>query len=264
MTSSAAWALDLDGVVWLADHPIEGSADAIARLRSAGHHVAFVTNFSYSERSVLADKLERHGIDPGDGLVTSSMAAARMVEPGSRAMVVGGPGIADELRRRDVDVVLVTDPSAESARVESVVVGLDPAFDYRTLTVASAAIRAGARLVATNADSTYPTPNGPVPGGGSLVAAIATAAGVDAEVAGKPHAPIADLVRELVGPDGIMVGDRPDTDGRFAATLGWPFGLVLSGVTTAADLPVDPAPDRIAPSLAAMVDEALSAPAGDR
>jgi len=213
---------------------------------------------------VIADKLERHGIDPGDGLVTSSMAAARLVGPGERALVVGGPGIADELRRRDVEVIRVDDPSAETASVDAVVVGLDPMIDYRRITIASGAVRDGARLVATNDDSTYPTPTGPVPGGGAILAAIATAAGVSAEVAGKPHEPIAALVRDLVGTDGIMVGDRPDTDGRFARTLGWPFGLVLSGVTTAADLPVEPNPERIAESLASMVDGALSGVVVDR
>ena len=55
---------------------------------------------------------------------------------------------------------------------------------------------------------------------------------------------MADLVRALVGADGTMVGDRPDTDGRFAVTLGYRYALVLSGVTTAADLPVEPGPRR--------------------
>ena len=30
-----------------------------------------------------------------------------------------------------------------------------------------------------------------------------------------------------------MVGDRPSTDGAMADALGWPFALVLSGVTAA-------------------------------
>ena len=65
---------------------------------------------------------------------------------------------------------------------------------------------------------------------------------------------MADLVRRRYGPDGWMVGDRPDTDGRFAASLGYRFALVLSGVTTPADLPVVPAPDLVAADLAAAVD----------
>lgn len=266
MTGSipSAWALDLDGVVWLADRPIEGSADAVARLRAAGHRVVFVTNFSWGRRRDLADKLEAHGIDPRDDVLTSSMAAAHLVEPGERVLVVGGPGITEAVEGRGAEAIRVDAPESATVAVDAVLVGIDPAFDYARMTVAATAVRRGARLLATNDDSTYPTEHGPVPGGGAILASIATAAGVVPVVAGKPNRPIADLVRERCGPVGIMVGDRPDTDGRFARTLGWEFGLVLTGTVTEADLPVDPAPDRLAASLAVMVDEALSDPPGGR
>jgi ribonucleotide monophosphatase NagD (HAD superfamily) len=54
-----------------------------------------------------------------------------------------------------------------------------------------------------------------------------------------------------------MVGDRPETDGAFAVTLGYRFGLVLTGVTAPGDLPVTPTPDVVAADLAALVDEVL-------
>ncbi|MFM8862314.1 MAG: HAD-IIA family hydrolase [Acidimicrobiia bacterium] len=259
-----AWALDLDGVVWLADRAIDGSADAIARLRAAGHRVVFVTNFSWGRRADLGDKLARHGIDPADDVLTSSLAAAALIEPGESVLVVGGPGIVEAVESRGAEAVLVGEDHTATAPVDAVLVGMDPQFDYRRMTIASTAVRRGARLLATNDDSTYPTEHGPVPGGGAILASIATAAGVEAIVAGKPNAPIAALVRERCGAHGIMVGDRPDTDGRFARTLGWEFGLVLTGTITAADLPVVPAPDRIASSLADMVTEALSAAPGPR
>lgn len=259
-----AWALDLDGVLWLADRPIDGSAAAVARLRDAGRRVVFVTNFSWGRRSDIAEKLQRHGIDPGDDVVTSSMAAASLVEAGERILVVGGPGIVEAVESRGAEVVGVDTSGAASATVDAVLVGIDPQFDYRRMTIASSAVRRGARLLATNDDSTYPTEKGLVPGGGAVLAAIATASGGVPVVAGKPNAPMADLVRERCGGHGIMVGDRPDTDGRFADTLGWEFGLVLTGTVTEADLPVVPTPDRIAPTLAVLVDEALSAVPGPR
>lgn len=253
-----AWALDLDGVVWLADEPIPGSAEAITRLRGAGAHVVFVTNFSWGRRGDIADKLARHGIDPGDDVITSSMAAAALVEPGERVLVVGGPGIVEAVESRSAVAVPVSAPDAGTAAVDAVLVGLDPLFDYRAMTVASTAVRRGARLLATNDDATYPTATGPVPGGGAVLAAIATAAGVTPVVAGKPHAPIAALVRERCGDAGVMVGDRPDTDGRFARTLGWEFALVLTGTIGAHDLPVVPAPERVAATLSDLVDDALT------
>ena len=80
-------------------------------------------------------------------------------------------------------------------------------------------------------------------------------------VAGKPYRPMVDLVRALAGADGVVVGDRPDTDGRFARALGYRFGLVLTGVTSPADLPVDPASgSRSLADLAALVDQWIAAP----
>ena len=90
------------------------------------------------------------------------------------------------------------------------------------------------------------------------MAAIATAAGLAPTIAGKPHAPMVDLLRARLGDEGIVVGDRPDTDGRFARALGWRFGLVLTGVTAPTDLPVDPEPDLVAVDLAGLVDLLLA------
>src|SRR5918994_2163783 len=98
-----------------------------------------------------------------------------------------------------------------------------------------------------------PTPDGLIPGGGALVAAVAYAAGVRPVVAGKPHRPMADLNRALAGGEVTVVGDRPETDGAFAAALGYRFALVLTGVTGEADLPVEPSPDVVAASLADLV-----------
>lgn len=252
-----AWALDLDGVVWLGARPIPGAAAAVARLRAAGERVAFVTNNSYGRRADVAAKLADHGIEPGDDIVTSAVVAAGLVEPGARALVCGGPGISEELELRGVEVVDASDPRATAGPFDVVVVGYHPTFDYHRMDTASAAVRAGARLLATNDDATYPMDLGIKPGGGAILASIATAAGVRPEVAGKPHAPAADWVRERLGPDGVMVGDRPDTDGRFAVALGYRFGLVLSGVTGPADLPTDPPADLVADDLAALVAAAL-------
>jgi glycerol-1-phosphatase len=240
------WVLDLDGVVWLGDEPIPGAAEAVATLRSRGERVLFATNNSFARLADQEAKLERFGIAAHPDVLTSGMAAARLVEPGERGLVCGGPGIAEALEERGATPVRDGDADA-------VVVGFHRDFDYERLRVAVRAIQRGARLIATNDDATYPTPEGPIPGGGAIVAAVAYAGGVRPVVAGKPHAPMADLVREVGGETGTVVGDRPETDGAFARTLGYRFALVLSGVTREADLPVEPAPDAVAPSLAALV-----------
>jgi HAD superfamily hydrolase (TIGR01450 family) len=243
------FALDLDGVVWLADDPIPGSRDAVARLRAAGEPVVFVTNNSSQVVGDVEAKLARHGIPADGAVVTSAMAAAALVEPGERVLVCGGPGVAEAIERRGATPVREGDADA-------VLVGFHRDFDYERLRIAATAVRRGARLLATNDDATYPTPEGPIPGGGAILASIVTASGVAAVVAGKPNAPMADLVRARLGDDGVMVGDRPDTDGRFARVMGYRFALVHTGVTLAHEV-VDPAPDVVAADLAALVDELL-------
>lgn len=241
-----AWVLDLDGVIWLADRPLPGAADAVARLRAGGERVLFVTNNSSARLADQEAKLERLGIPATGDVVTSALAGATLVDPGERVLVCGGPGLAEAVADRGAEPVRDGD-------ADVVAVGFHRDFDYERLRVATQAVRRGARLVATNDDPTYPTPDGPIPGGGSLVAAVAYASEVAAVVAGKPHRPMAELVRALVGETGTVVGDRPDTDGAFARTLGYRFALVLSGVTGRDDLPVTPEPDVVADSLAALV-----------
>ena len=241
---------DLDGVVWLAHQPIAGSVDAIARLRSAGHRVLFVTNNSSARVAAQEDALARIGIEAVGDVLTSAMAAAQLVQPGERAMVCGSDGIVEALEQRGVQVV-------DSPDVDAVVVGWHRTFDYAGLTRAATAVMRGARLIGTNDDATYPTPDGPIPGGGSILAAVRTASGVEPLVAGKPHEPMAALVRATVGAEAalmaVMVGDRPSTDGLFAVTLGCRYAHVQSGVTAAGTV-VEPLPDIEAPDLAGVAD----------
>ena len=246
-----AWVLDLDGVLWLAGRALPGAPEAVARLRSAGERVVFVTNNSGPRLEDHVAALGAIGVEAEpDDIGSSAHAAAALLEPGSTAYVLGGPGVVEALQQRGVQVL------GAEGKPDAVVVGRTTEFDYERLRIASTAIREGARFVATNLDPTLPTPEGLVPGAGSIIAAVKVAAGREPDVvAGKPFMPTADYVRSKIGTPAMVVGDRADTDGALARQLGAPFGLVLTGVTTAADLPVDPAPDVVAPSLAALVDQ---------
>jgi 4-nitrophenyl phosphatase len=245
-----SWLLDLDGVVWLTGEPIPGAAEAIDRLHRAGQKVVYFTNNSGPRLADHVAQLRAAGIPARrDQLLTSAQAAALMLAPGSKAAVVGGPGIDEALTQRGVTVV------AAAEHPDAVVVGRTTTFTYDELAAASSAILAGARFVATNSDATLPTPEGPVPGAGAIVAFLAAAAGRQPEIAGKPHQAAADLVADRVGAIKVVVGDRPETDGQFARVLGSRFALVLSGVTHRGDLPVEPAPDLVADDLAGAVHQ---------
>jgi 4-nitrophenyl phosphatase len=242
---------DLDGVVWLAEAAIAVSPLAIARLRAAGHSVAFVTNNSSSPLADIEAKLARQGIDGAGAVVGSAEVTAGLVEPGQRVLVAGGPGLVEALEARGAEVV--RNDGRDPGPVDAVAVGFHRDFDYERLRVATAAVRAGARLLASNDDATYPTPDGPIPGGGSILAAVERASGVRAVVAGKPYQAMADLIRGRFGAAGLVVGDRADTDGRLATAMGWRFGLVLSGVTTD-PAGVEPRPELVAADLAGIAD----------
>ena len=244
-SDAGAWALDLDGVVWLADEVIPGAPEAIERIRAAGHRVAFLTNNSSQPVAFYLDKLASMGVPAApEEMITSAQAAARLVSAGQVALLCGGPGVEEALSARGVSVV-------SEGQADVVVVGWHTDFDYERLTIATNAVLAGARLIGTNDDPTYPTPGGVLPGGGAILAAVAYASGVVPVVAGKPNAAMAELVGERVGEVGVVVGDRPSTDGLMARALGARFALVLSGVS--AEPSVDPAPDVVGADLGEVV-----------
>jgi 4-nitrophenyl phosphatase len=247
------WLLDCDGVVWVGDRAIRGAAQAVGALRASGTRVVFLTNNSYPRRSEHLAKLERFGMasDEAD-LLSSAMAVTRLVHEGERALVLGGPGVLEELQACGV-TTLNPYEDGDFSGVDVVVVGINPAFDYRVLSVAATALQAGARLVASNDDATVPSPNGQLPGAGSLLAAVACAGQATPEIAGKPYDATVALVRERVGPVEMVVGDRASTDGLLARRLGSPFALVLSGVTGPDQGVPDPRPDVVAPDLADVV-----------
>lgn len=250
---------DLDGVVWRGAEPIAGAARGIEMLRAAGLRVAFVTNNSSARVSEYVDKLVRMGVpaQPSE-VVTSGQAAGAMLAgslpAGARVFACAGPGVVDELHARGYVLV-------DAAPADAVVVGWHNTFDFDELSRAATAVRAGARYVATNADPTYPAADGLMPGAGAIAAAVTTASGRAPEIAGKPHAAMAALVRARFGTRGVMVGDRPSTDGAFADTLAWPFALVLSGVagTAGEETIPDPPPPFVADDLGALAPALISA-----
>jgi glycerol-1-phosphatase len=247
------WVLDLDGVVWLAGRPIPGGDEAVARLRGAGARVVFATNNSAPTRAELQRRLAHCGITADDAdLLRSADVAAGLLTPGSTALVVGEDGVVEALGARGVTVV-------PAPPADAVVVGITRSFTYDVLARAMAAVRGGARLLGTNEDSTFPTPDGLVPGAGALLAAVATASGVEPEVAGKPHRPTAEAIAARVpaGDLRAMVGDRPATDGALALQLGVPFALVLTGVTPPDGVPADAGAAATAKDLLTLVRAAL-------
>jgi len=173
--------------------------------------------------------------------------------PGSRVRIIGEAGL---LQAAEEEGLLIADDG--DSRVDCLLAGLDRAFTYEKLTCATRAILAGAHFVATNADALLPVEGGQViAGAGSIVAAIQTATAVAPVVVGKPEPGLYEHgLRRLGGllPAQVaMIGDRLDTDVLGGKRAGLRTILVLSGVTTDAEVKAASSqPDAIAPDLAAV------------
>lgn len=247
---------DMDGVVYRGHEPVPGVADGIARWRERGKRIVFCTNNSHYTIGEYVAKLDRCGIPAApDDVVTSAIVLAEVLRErraaGKKAMAVGAQGLRGGLEAAGVTV----DDGDSVTGIDYVVVGWDDAFDYSKMRRACLAVRAGAELLATNSDSTFPAPDGLWPGAGAILASIETGSGARAEVLGKPHPPMMDAVaRRLPGATRIgIVGDRPDTDLAGGRARGWTTILVTSGVTAPEEAElVEPRPDVILPSLAAL------------
>lgn len=245
---------DLDGVIYRGETEVPGAGAALTRLADAGVGITFVTNNSARTAEQVADKIGRvTGFHPEPAsVVTSAMAAVSLLSQNDAPVfVVGETGIREALRSEGIDM------TEDEAEARSVMVGVARHISYDLLAQASAAVRAGARFIATNSDPTFPAADGLLPGAGSIVAAVATASLTEPEFAGKPNAAISDLVNARVGDDVWVVGDRLDTDIALAESVAeWRSVLVLTGVSSESD--TGPVPDHVVADFAAAVELALA------
>jgi len=228
---------DLDGVVYVDGHAVDGAADGIVSSRRAGAHVAFITNNASRTSEQVADHLRELGIEaePGD-VVTSSQAAARLLREahgeGAAIAVLGADGLVGALRAEGLEPVDVGDD-----RAVAIVSGYAPDVRWRVIMLAGVVIRNGLPWTATNTDLTLPTGDGPAPGHGVLVEMLSRFAGVEPVVAGKPQRPLLDeTLRRGGGRHPLMVGDRLDTDIAGAHNAEIDSLLVMTGVTDLAGL----------------------------
>jgi HAD superfamily hydrolase (TIGR01457 family) len=257
-----AFLLDLDGVVYRGREPVPDAAEALARLSSSDRSVVYLTNNSARTPAQIVEKLRTVGVDATpDQVVTSAQALASLLgtrggSDGNRtAYVIGEDGVREALEAAGIRVL-----DGEPDRAGYVVVGWDRGVTYDALRTASVLIGRGASLVATNSDPSYPAEGGELwPGAGAILAAVETATGVRAEVAGKPHTPLFDEALRRAGADAgnaVVIGDRIETDVAGARAAGMESILVWTGAASPADLlDHDAVPTSTAPTLAALFED---------
>jgi len=224
--------LDMDGVVYNGPQLIDGAKKFFNRLTHGNFKFLFLTNNSYYTPLELRNRLAGLGIDVSeDHFYTSAMATAsflRVQRPdGCSAYVIGGKGVLEELEKTGIRIT--------STNPDYVIVAETEEYDYSKIIEATLLIQNGAKFIATNQDLTGPSPRGPVPACGALVAPIEKVTGVAPYFLGKPNPVMMFLARKKLGVHSancFMIGDRMDTDILGGLESGMTTCLVLSGLTT--------------------------------
>ena len=244
--------LDIDGVLHVSGEAVPGGGEAVRALRADGHRLRFVTNNTTRARERLADDLRGLGVELGtDELTTTPVVAAGLLA-GKRVLALTMEAVrADlaervELVERDAEVVLLggADESDESGRV----------FSYENLNRAFAELNAGARLVCLHKNRWWQTSGGPLLDSGAFVAGLEYAAGVEAEVVGKPTRAYFDAALAELGTaagEAVMVGDDVEADIGGAKAAGLRAVLVRTGKFREESLAAaSPQPDGLVASIA--------------
>jgi len=253
---SLGYLVDIDGVLRIGDKPIPQAVEFVSTLQSLGIPFLLVTNNSTRSPSDNKAMLEGLGLYVSErNIVTSAVVSAdyvRSSKEGARAYVVGESGLKSAMEE---DGIIMDDSDPDF-----VVVGWDRKFTYEKMKTAALAIRGGAGYIATNTDSSFPMPEGLVPGAGAIVASISTATDREPIVMGKPNPPIFKYAISRLGgrfEDLVMIGDRYGTDIAGAMKLNIGSIMVTTGVSRPEDIPIDgPWPDRIVDSLSEVDPEA--------
>ncbi len=232
---------DMDGVIYVGDTPLAGVQDALDYLTQTGRTWLLVTNNASRTPEQFVEKLTKMNIRvrPEQVLGSAEATACWMAEqvqhhgwPSGPVIVMGQAGLKTALTNAGFE--LTTDPD----QAVYAVAGINFELTYEDLANVTLAIRRGARFIGTNADVTYPSERGPLPGAGSILALLTAATGQQPLVIGKPNAGMYQQAMARLGltpAETLMVGDRYDTDISGAIALGLLTAGILTGISTRAE-----------------------------
>lgn len=232
--------LDMDGVLWRGDQPLPGLSEFFQWMKESDLDYVLATNNPSKTPDGFAQKARELGVEVEPSrIITSVVATVHYLQgaypPGSKVFAMGEPALKKLLVEGGFELA--------EERVEAVVIALDRSLNYEMMKRATLLIRAGAEFIGTNADPSYPTEEGIVPGSGSIVTAIAASSDRQPRIAGKPGALIFDLALKKLGlpPDKVAsVGDRLETDIAGGLGAGLKTVLVLTGVADQASVEASP------------------------
>ena len=248
---------DMDGVLWHGLRPVPALATMFSRLDAVGVNYALATNNASRTVAQYVEKFAGFGIEMEPWRILSSAEttgtwlASEFPDRG-RAYVIGGDGLHYALSSRGFEVVTLPDDIRflkepkdahqtliDAGQVDLVVIGFTPTAGYPDLAAACYFVQNGARFIGSNPDLSFPSEFGRLPGAGSLIGIVENATLVKPTVIGKPFPYIYEEALKRLGgtPENtVMVGDRLDTDILGAVGVGMQSILVLSGISSEAEM----------------------------
>ncbi|MHA1483201.1 MAG: HAD-IIA family hydrolase, partial [Candidatus Heimdallarchaeaceae archaeon] len=244
---------DGDGVIYTENNPLPGGIEFIELLQKRGKKVFILTNNSTKIRSEFKEKFSAFGLDlPVECILSSAYLTAHYIskeKPSARVYVVGEEGLKKELESLGVEIVNRNEEMNEDdifalnlENIDYVVTGMDRRLNYVKISRAVNLLMSNkeTKFIATNADFTFPTVHGLIPGGGAMIKILEELSGRKVEkIIGKPNSGMFEIAMELSQTNKeqmIMFGDRLETDILGANLAGIKTCLVLSGVTSMKDL----------------------------
>jgi NagD protein len=259
----SSWLVDMDGVLVREEQPIAGAGRFLQVLRQRQASFLVLTNNSMYTPRDLAARLRLNSLDvPEEAIWTSALATANLLEtqrPGGSAFVIGEAGLTTALHEVGYTLTDV-DP-------DYVVLGETRTYSFGRITKAIRLVLGGARFIATNPDPTGPASDGPLPATGSVAALISRATGVVPYFVGKPNPLMMRYALNAIrahSESTAIVGDRMDTDVVSGLEAGMYTVLVLTGLTTRAEVDRYPyRPSRVVESVADLLVEMDEAAAQD-
>jgi len=252
-----SYLMDMDGVLVHEEHPIPGADEFLKRLQTAGRKFLVLTNNSIYTPRDLSARLAGIGlVVPPEHIWTSALATANFLDtqrPEGTAFVIGEAGLTTALHEAGY-ILTDRDP-------DYVILGETRTYSFEAITRAIRLIQGGARFICTNPDPVGPSTAGLLPAVGSVAALITRAIGAEPYFVGKPNPLMMRSALRAIDAHSehtVMIGDRMDTDVVAGLEAGMQTILVLSGITSKAEVDRFPyRPSRIVDSIADLLDEVL-------
>ncbi len=244
---------DGDGVIYKENNPLPGGIEFIKLLQKREKKVFLLTNNSTKTREEFKEKFSALGIELSvESILSSAYLTAHYIskeKSSARVYVIGEEGLKKEFVNFGVNIVNRHEETNEEDifalnmdNIDYVVTGMDRRLNYVKISRAVNILMSykETKFIATNADFTFPTVHGLIPGGGAMIKILEELSGRKVEaIIGKPNSEMFEIAMELSQTSKeqmIMFGDRLETDILGAKLSGMKTCLVLSGVTSMKDL----------------------------